>query len=507
MGSSRRATVYFVEWGPGDPGLLTVRGRDLLARADHVLADPGLDLGALGLEEGRVEWAPEGVRPGEVGARLVERARAHAAVVRLLGGDALLSGRGAEEALTLLDAGVGFEIVPGVAAGLAGAAYAGIPWSARGIASAVVLASEAASGAGGAEEAGEVDWGALARSGATAVIATRRSRLSLVGERLRRSGFEDAAAACVGSPTQARQWSEWGTLSELMRQGEARGGADEPVVLVVGGTAGLGPALEWFQRRPLFGRRIVVTRSRAQAADLLRALAELGAEPIEFPTIRVAAAPDPEPLRSAARSLERYDWVVFTSVNGVDRFWRALREVGRDARAFGGARIAAIGPGTARALAARGLQPDRVPQEYVAEGVLEALAPLGPWAGRRVLLPRAAGARDVLPRGLEEMGARVDEVAAYTTEPDRGNVERLREALREGRVDAITFTASSTVRNFVAAVGAELDGAAVAAIGPITARTARELGLPVHIEAEEHTISGLLDALCEHFRPRGAVAP
>lgn len=501
--------VYFVGAGPGDPGLLSVRGRELLERADAVLYDSGVDARILsacrpGLDPRRVESTGERRGPEEVAARLVELARRERSVVRLCRGDPLWPDGGAdggEEAKRLAEAGVPFEIVPGVPTGLAGPAYAGVPLVRADVPAATVLVRALDLARGGEVLAG---WAGPARGRATVVVTARAPKVGAVSEALRERGWPgETPAACIGWPGQPRQRTTWASLSDLAERVEVAGVVEGPVVVVAGAAAALGPALQWFERRPLFGRRVVVTRSRAQAGELVRALGELGAEPIEFPTLRVVDAPDPAALRAAARSVDRYNWVIFTSANGVARFWAALRKVGRDARAFGRSRVAAIGPGTAAALAARGLQADLVPDEYVAEAVLEALSRAGPWEGCRALLPRALGARDVLPRGLERLGARVDEVAAYATEPDRGDVERLQKELHAGRVDAITFTASSTVRNFVAAVGPEVDGATVAAIGPVTAETARQLGLPVHVEAEEHTIPGLVRALRNHFQRRG----
>lgn len=255
---------------------------------------------------------------------------------------------------------------------------------------------------------------------------------------------------------------------------------------------------------PLAGRRIVVTRPRAQASEYVDWLEGQGAEAVSFPAIRIVPPPDPAPLLRAAREAGSYDWLVFTSVNGVQRFWAALAEVGQDARALAGKQVAAIGPATAAALRERGMTADVVPERYVAESVVDALAAAGNLRGRRVLLPRAAGAREVLPQRLTELGALVTEVEAYRTVADTEAATDLRRRLASGEIDAVTFTSSSTVRNFVEAVGTELGGAAVACIGPVTAETARELGLPVTAVAAEHTIPGLEEALLELFaeRPR-----
>ncbi len=252
-------------------------------------------------------------------------------------------------------------------------------------------------------------------------------------------------------------------------------------------------------RQPLAGRRIVVTRPRAQASEFMAWLEQQGAEAVGFPAIRVVPPPDPAPLAGAAAGVRSFDWLVFTSVNGVERFWEALAEAGLDAGALSQARVAAIGPATAAALRQRGVRVDVLPERYVAEAVVEALVAAGNLRARRVLLPRAAGAREVLPQRLAELGALVTEVEAYRAVADSGQTADLRGRLKRGTIDAVTFTSSSTVRNFVEAVGSEIGGAAVACIGPVTAQTARELGLPVTVVATEHTIPGLKAALLELF--------
>ncbi len=254
-----------------------------------------------------------------------------------------------------------------------------------------------------------------------------------------------------------------------------------------------------FSRDPLRGKTVVVTRARPQAGEFTALLRALGASVIEFPTIRIGEAPDPDALRAAAGRVASYDWVVFTSVNGVERFWSALRSAGADTSSFGGARVCAIGPATAAALETRGIRPDLVPSEFVAEATVQALASSGELADRRILLPRAEIARATLPDGLRACGALVDEVAAYRTEPDGADADGVRERLHAGEIDLITFTASSTVRNFVDLLGPKMAGAEVASIGPITSRTARDLGLPVHVEAAEYTIPGLTEAIVMHY--------
>lgn len=495
-------TVYLVGGGPGDPGLLTLRAAQLLARADVVVYDALIGEGVLALCGAGAERVFVGKRAGgpsasqaSINVRLVDLARRHPVVVRLKGGDPFVFGRGGEEALALVRAGVPFEVVPGITAGIAAPAYAGIPVTHRGTASSVAFVT-------GHEdpdkEDSDLDWAHLAKGVGTVVFYMGVGRMQANFERLIGAGRDRGTpAAVIEWGTCPRQRTVSGTLSSLpSRAQQARMGA--PALVVVGDVVALREQLAWFDRRPLSGRHIVVTRARAQVSDVAAHLEALGAQVIQYPTIRIIAPADPEPLRQAVREVERFDWVVFTSVNGVAGFWTELDDAGRDARALAGVRVCAIGPATAGALGNRGIRADLVPERFVAEAVLDALA-AHDLKGREVLLPRAEVARDLLPDGLRAAGARVREVTAYRTVPDAEGTERMRDALRDGRVDLVTFTASSTVRNFVDLVGTEIGRAEVATIGPITSGTARELGLPVHVEAREFTIPGLVQSIRDHY--------
>jgi uroporphyrinogen III methyltransferase / synthase len=501
-------TVHLVGAGPGDPGLLTFRAAELLRRADAVVYDalandrflelvnPAAELLYVGKRGGR-----EHMTQDEINRLLVEVAGRVETVVRLKGGDPFVFGRGGEEALALRAAGIRFEVVPGVTAGVAVPAYAGIPVTHRGYTPALTLvtAHEDPTKAGNA-----VAWEQLARSGATLSIYMGISQLPSVVKQLIEGGRPaDTPAAVVEWGTYPRQRTVTGTLGELPALVE-REAIGAPAIVVVGAVVELREQLDWFENRPLFGRRIVVTRARAQASEFAAALEGLGAEIVQFPAIRVVPAADPEPLRRAVREVGTYDWIVFTSVNGVERFWEELERAGQDTRALGGVRVACVGPATAALAELHGVRPDVVPSSYVGEAVLGALAQVTPLAGQRVLLPRAAGARPVLPEGLAALGAVVADVEAYRSVPDAAGAAELRQQLDAGRIDAVTFTASSTVRSFVDAVGADVGRAIVAAIGPITAATARDAGLDVRVEAEEHTIPGLLRALSDHFADRTA---
>ncbi len=502
-GGGSAGTVFLVGAGPGDPGMLTVRAAELLASADAVVYDalsnpailerhaPSAETHFLeGTTEG--EWPP----PAEVARRLAELTFRYRRVVRLTAGDPFVFGRGGREALALAEAGVPFEVVPGITAGIAVPAYAGIPVTHRGTASSVafVAGREECPSAGGVAR-----WEALAEGVDTLVIFMGTKRLDALSERLVAGGrAPETPAAVVEWGTHPRQRTVVGTLASIAAA--AREAAVEaPSLAVIGEVVRLRERLAWFEARPLFGKRVVITRARAQAADFVRSMEDLGAEVIPFPTIRITDPADPEPLRRAVRQVDGFDWIVFTSVNGVERFWKALRASGGDTRLLGGISLCAIGPATAAAIELEGAQADLVPAEFVAEAVVEALAAEGELGGARILLPRAEVARSTLPDSLRERGAEIVEVSAYRTVPDGARAGRLREGLRRGEVDLLTFTASSTVRNFVDLVGAEVGPAQVACIGPITAGTARELGLPVHVEAESYTIPGLVSAIVTHF--------
>jgi len=496
-------TVYLVGGGPGDPGLLTLRAAELIRRADVLVYDalvnpailemcsPGAEMIHVGKRGGEPS-----ARQGEINALLVSLARRYASVVRLKGGDPFVFGRGGEEALALAEAGVPFEVVPGITAGIAASAYAGIPVTHRGVAPSVALAT----GHEDPEKEGaDLDWEHLARGVGTVVLYMGMGRMRANFARLIEAGrAEDTPAAAIQWGTYPRQRVVSGTLRTLPELA-AEAGIGAPSIVVVGEVVALRDRLAWRETKPLFGKRVVVTRARAQASDFATALEALGAEVVQFPTIRIVDPADPEPLRAAAREADRFDWIVFTSVNGVGRFWSALREGGRDTRALAGVSLCAIGPATGAAIEMEGAHPDLVPERYVAEAVVEALVRETELRGSRVLLPRAEEARSVLPESLRERGAEVVEVVAYRTVPDGAEADEVRRRLVAGEIDLVTFTASSTVRNFVELVGTEIGSAEVASIGPITSATARELGLPVHVEAAEHTIPGLLDAIRAHY--------
>jgi uroporphyrinogen III methyltransferase/synthase len=483
-------TVYLVGAGPGDPGLLTVRADEVLRRADVVVYDRLSVEALLELAPAHAERISVGKAPGQVtmpqadiDALLVERGRTGATVVRLKGGDPFVFARGGEEAAALAAAGVPFEVVPGITSAIAVPAYAGIPVTLRHSSTSFTVVTGHEDPAAGDE--GSVDWRAVARVGGTIVILMGVARIARIASELIAGGLDPSTpAAAVRWGTRPEQETVRATLGTIGDQALAT-----PSVIVVGEVAAVD--LAWFEQRPLFGKRVVVTRTRRQASALSTALRDAGAEPIEVPVIQIDDPADGGwALRDALVRLATYDWVVVTSPNGAERLGRALDGEGLDGRAFGGARIAAIGPATAAALRPAGVRADLVPERFVAEELLAALAGTG--EPRRALLVRAEVARDVLPDGLRQRGWHVDVVDAYRTVA--APVDDAHRVAIEN-ADAITFTSSSTVERFVEAMGVDAAPPVVACIGPITASTARAHGLTVDVEAEVHTVEGLVAAL------------
>lgn len=505
MSDARRGIVYLVGAGPGDPGLLTVRARDLLASCDALatdaLANPAI-VAAARTANPRVEIHGVGKRGGSaesatqdaINALLVQLARGGKRVVRLKGGDPFVFGRGSEEAQALAAAGIPFEIVPGVTAGIAAPAYAGIPVTHRGAATSVTFVT-------GHEDPSkaetQTDWTALARAGGTIVLYMGVKTLPRIAAALVAGGMSaDTPAAAVQWGTYARQRTVTATLTTLA-DAVTRAGIDAPVITVIGEVVALREEIGWFEKRPLFGRRIVVTRASAQASGLRDALAVLGADVLELPALRVEPL-DPAPLREALERPDAYQWIVLTSQNAVSFLWEALRAGGNDARALAGCKLACVGKSTGDALLARGLAADVVPQRFVAEAVLEVLARREDVKGARVLYVAADGARDVLPEGLRALGCRVDVVRAYRAVTDSVGADAVRGALERGEVDAVMFASASAVRGYAQAVGDELARRAPGvSIGPVTSEAVRAAGIPLAAEAAEATIESLVSAVQE----------
>jgi uroporphyrinogen III methyltransferase / synthase len=505
--AARPGVVYLVGAGPGDPGLMTARSLELIGAADAIFHDRLIPAGALdGAREDAelvyVGKAPDAPKAGsadrrrsalqeEINGLLIEAARAGKSVVRLKGGDPFVFGRGGEEGEALREAGIEFEVVPGVTAGVAASAYAGIPVTHRDEASAVAFVT-------GHEDPEKpetaLDWKALAAFPGTLVFYMGVRRLAENAAALIEAGRDAGEpAAAVERGTMDRQRTVTATLGTLAAAVEAEG-VGAPALIVVGPVVARRESLAWLERRPLHGRRVVVTRARAQTSSLAATLRALGAEAIELPAIRIEPRLDDAEVRAAMAAIGEYSLVCVTSANGARLLFEALGSAGLDARALAGATVAAIGPGTAKELAAHGIAADVVPERSVAEALVEALAETEV-EGRRVLVVRPTAARDVLPDALRERGAEVDAIALYETvreQPEPDAIEAARGA------DYVTFTSASTVRNLSEALGGKLPAAArVVSIGPITSAAAREAGIEVAIEASRHDVDGLIEALLE----------
>ena len=483
--------VYLVGAGPGDPGLITVKGRKILERADailydHLASDRLLDLAPAHAEKvyvGKKRSAHE-FSQEEISAMLIERARAGKTVVRLKGGDPFIFGRGGEEMEALAAAGIPFEIVPGVTTPLGIAAYTGVPLTHREHTSAVTFVT------GHSVEA--IDWSRVGASETIVLFMGLVNFRAIAGELIAQGRSPSTPAMAVRWATRPDQQTIAGTLEDLPEK-IAESGMKPPSTIIIGEVVALREQFNWYEHLPLFGKKIVVTRDRRQAADLAEPIEALGGQALLLPVIEIREPGDPEPLNCAIANLAAYDWLIFTSVNGVRYFLEALDRSAADLRALK-AKICAIGPATRAAVEALHLKVDKMPEEYVAESLVKAFeAEDLNW--RRILLPRAAVARDLVPVELRRRGATVDVVEAYRTGIPENTAERAREILAR-LPDWITFTSSSTVTNFLAAAGKEaLAGMKIASIGPITSHTAREHGIEVDVEAQPHTIEGLVAAL------------
>lgn len=506
---SGKGVVYLVGAGPGDPGLITVKGLECVRKADVLVYDrlAGRGILAHARPDAELIYVGKGpdrhiMRQEEINGLLVEKALAGNNVARLKGGDPFVFGRGGEEAEALCRAGIEFEVVPGVTSAVAVPAYAGIPVTQRGITStfAVITGNEDPE-----KVESELNWEKITTGAGTLIFLMGMGNLAAIASRLIIHGRPPGTpAAVIRWGTTPGQRTLTGTLADIAEKA-AREGLANPAVIVVGEVVGLRERLNWFEKKPLFGRRVLVTRSREQASFLSRAIEDLGGRAVEFPTIRIADPVDFGRLDRAAAGAAGYRWIIFTSVNGVRYFFDRLFRQGKDIRELKGVNICAIGPKTRNALEGYGIRVEYVPGEYRAEEIAAGLkGRICP--GDAVLLPRADIARKDLVELLERQGARVDEVAAYRTVAYEGPREEVRRMIREGEIDLITFTSASTVRNFTSMIGEDLlplpEGTVVASIGPVTSRTAGELGLPVHVEASRHTIEGLLEAMLEYYRKK-----
>jgi len=512
--STKMGMVCLAGTGPGDPGLVTVKTLDLIRRAEVIvydhLASPKLlseapasaEMIYVGKEASRHTLPQE-----KINDLLVERAKAGKLVVRLKGGDPFIFGRGGEEAEHLAAHKVPFEVVPGITSAIAVPAYAGIPLTHRDFTPAVAFIT-------GHErpekEESTIPWRELATGPGTLVFLMGVKNIPFICSTLMEFGRPaETPAAVIRWGTLNTQRTITGTLEDIPRRVE-EAGLKPPAIIVVGEVVRLRERLNWFEGRPLFGRRIVVTRSRAQASQLVDLLEGLGAEVFEYPTIHLKTIQPNPGLEKVIRSLHTFDWAIFTSVNGVECFFDHLDALGLDARALGGMAIGAIGPATAEGLRKRGIRPDFIPDDYRAEGIVEGLTDKG-IKGKSVLIPRAAQAREILPRQLEEAGAQVSEVPVYETLPDPdADTDKLITLLKKGEISMVTFTSSSTVSNFFenleGRIGMEdLGRVAMACIGPVTEETLVKKGFTARVVSERYTIPDLVDAILAYYGARNDV--
>jgi uroporphyrinogen III methyltransferase/synthase len=504
----KQGKVYLVGAGPGETGLITVKGLDCLKKADVIIYDRLLDNSLLEMARPEAEKIYVGkaakhhtLEQSVINQLLVKKAQEGKIVVRLKGGDPFILGRGGEEAEALALNHIHFEIVPGVSSATAVPAYAGIPVTHRGLSSSftVVTGHEAID-----KDKTSLAWDKLSTGSDTLVFLMAMGNLTPVVQRLLKNGRAPSTpVAVISHGTSPNQKTIVGTLETILDRAKS---FEPPAVVVVGQVVQLRDCLRWFDNYPLFGKRILVTRARHQTSSLSQLFRECGAMPVEIPAIKIQPLLTPNDLDQAILNIKNYHWIVFTSVNGVEAFFHRLYALKLDARWLGNLRLGAIGPATAKALENKGLWADYIPKTYTSRGFLSGLKNYD-LTGCRVLLPRADIANKELAQGIARLGAQVQEVTVYQTIPNTEAISKGKEMLKAGEIDVVTFTSSSTVTNLIAALGKEcpvINEAVIACIGPRTAATATKSGLRVDIIAREHTITGLVEAIKQYFqRKRG----
>src|SRR5436305_7468573 len=500
---SKTGKVYLVGAGPGDPGLVTLRAKECIENADAIIYDHLANPETLGWARDDAEITYVGKTPGEsrsnqneINALLIKKAHEGKQVVRLKGGDPFVFGRGAEEAQAIAEAGIPFEVVPGITSSIAGPAFAGIPVTHRAHNSHVTFFT-------GHEDPQKtesaIDYAALAKLGGTQVMLMGMERLgTVIGEMLKHGVRGDLPVALVRWATTGQQETLTGTVSDIAEKALANG-FEAPALAVFGDVVSLRENLNWYEKRQLFGKKIVVTRTRKQASALSNKLRALGAHAIELPTIRIEPPSNLREFAELVQDAHGYDWIVFTSVNGVEAFFDIFFKLYDDAREIGGVRIATIGPATAQRVKDFHLHVDLQPEEFVAEAILREFKKQERIENERILVVRAEKARDVLPKQLAAAGAIVDEAFAYRTVPETRDISGAQRQLAQGGADLITFTSSSTVENFLGLGLPWPKGMRIASIGPITSKTVCDQGLNVDIEARRHDIDGLVQATRELF--------
>lgn len=505
--NKNKGIVYLIGAGPGDPGLITVKGLQCIKKADVIIYDRLASPRLLNQCRPDAERIFVGKQPDrhtlsqdDINNLLVEKASQGFTVARLKGGDPFVFGRGGEEAEELVKNGLPFEIIPGITSAIAVPAYAGIPVTHRDFTSslAIITGNEDP-----LKDNSSINWSKIATGAGTLIFLMGMANLpSITGKLIEHGRSPLTPVALIRWGTRPEQKTLVGNLENISQLAIERD-FKNPAIIIVGEVVKLRDKLTWFENKPLFGKKVLVTRSREQASVLSRSIEHLGGEPIEFPTISIAE-PDYGPMDKALENLSSYNWIIYTSVNGVKFFFNRLREKNGDIRDLKGIKLCAIGPQTAKALQDMALQVDYIPSEFRAEAIISGLQnKVSP--GDRILLPRADIARKILPESLSKLGAVLDEVTAYRTVAGSGNAPVIQEMLDGGEINTITFTSSSTVRNFITMLGVDnpaelLKNVNIACIGPITAKTATELGLSVTIEADEYTIDGLLKAILDFYQ-------
>lgn len=501
------ANVYLVGAGPGDPGLITVKGLECIQRADVIIYDYLAHPSLLQHARSNAEIIYVGKKGGDhtlsqekINELIVEKAKQNLTVTRLKGGDPFIFGRGAEEAEVLKENGIAFEIVPGVTSAIAAPAYAGIPLTHRKLTSTVAFVTGHEDPT---KENSRIVWASLAKGIGTLVFLMGVKNLSHITNQLMKNGKPgDTPAALIRWGTTAKQFTVTATLDTIVEKAKDAG-IKPPAIFVVGRVIDIRKNLQWFENRPLMGKRIIVTRAREQASEFVKLLSDLGADCIEYPTIKIVPSQNLVPLENAIENLSTYDWLVFTSVNGVSTFFDMLFKKEKDVRALNHMQTATIGPATSKRLLDFGITSDIIPTTFRAESIVEAFQHIDV-KDKKILLPRAKEARPILPVELKKLGANVDEIVAYCTEQVTDNTGDLITRLENNEVDLITFTSSSTVRNFknllpVDMFDAIMQNVTVASIGPITTDTAEALGFTVDITAQSYTIPGLCQAILDYY--------
>ncbi|MFH2044986.1 MAG: uroporphyrinogen-III C-methyltransferase [Pseudomonadota bacterium] len=504
---NKKGKVYLVGAGPGDPGLITVKGKDCIKRADVIIYDFLASFSLLKYAKKEAEIIYAGKQGGNhsmsqenINALILQKAKEGNVVTRLKGGDPFIFGRGAEEAEVLAENNILFEIVPGVTSAIAASAYAGIPLTHRSFTSTVAFVTGHENPE---KEKSGINWQALVKGIGTIVFFMGVKNLPNIVKSLIDNGMSsDTLIALIQWGTTPKHASVSGNLSNIVERVKAAG-FKPPAIIVVGDVVKLKDTLCWYEKKPLLGKRIVVTRAREQASDLLSLLSENGADCIELPTIKVEPPDDWILLDKAVENLSEYDWLVFTSVNGVSFFFERLFSSGRDVRSLGSIKTAVIGPATEKKLLGYGIKSDIVPKNYIAESIVDSFKN-EEVKGKKVLLPRAKEARAVLYEELIKMGAFVDEITAYKTRAVCDDSVDIIKELENKTIDMVTFTSSSTVKNFAALLPADniqelMKDVVVAAIGPITADTAKNMGISVQIVAESYSIPGLYEAIIQYY--------